>query len=368
MAELLKNIYNKTFLDSLANSLVQVQSNFNKKSFLTNILDKDWDNRELKERMRHISIVLKNHLSNSFENNVGTILKLIDQLEKKGIKEDTIEYMFIPDFIEVYGLNDYEISIKAIERITQFTSCEFAVRPFIITYETAMLHQMNAWSLHKHKMVRRLATEGCRPRLPWAVAIPSLKNDPSPILPILEQLINDEAETVRRSVANNLNDISKDNPEIVIDFAKKWKGKTNNIDWVIKHACRTLLKQGNLEIMQLFGFGSVEKIKIDNLNTTTPKVKIGSFLEFSFNLINTDQIDSKIRLEYGLYYVKANGFLSKKVFKISEKIYPKNSTTLVNRKQSFKLITTRKFYPGKHQLSIIINGIECEKISFEVIQ
>ncbi|WOD43526.1 DNA alkylation repair protein [Hwangdonia lutea] len=368
MAELLKNIYNQKFFDSFIDSMQRIKSDFDKNSFLDCIYDNEWESRELKQRMRHISIVLKNHLSDNFNENVSTILNLISQLKKNEIREESIEFMFLPDFIELYGLENYNTSIKAFEQITQFTSCEFAVRPFIIKYEIEMIKQMNLWSRHKHPMVRRLASEGCRPRLPWAKAIPSLKNNPTPIISILEELKNDTSESVRRSVANNLNDISKDNPNTVIDLAKNWQGKTTETDWVIKHGCRTLLKQGHPEVMELFGFGAIDKVKIKNFKILTPKVKIGSFLEFIFELKNNNKIASKIRLEYGLYYQKANGSLSKKVFKISEKQYPGNSTTQIKRKQSFKIITTRKFNIGKHQLSIIINGKEFNKVDFELIE
>jgi 3-methyladenine DNA glycosylase AlkC len=292
---------------------------------------------------------------------------MIEQLQKEGTKEDSLEYMFFPDFIEVYGIGDYKNSIKAIEKITQFTSCEFGVRPFLIKYPKKGIQQMMKWTSHKHPMVRRLSTEGCRPRLPWAMAIPFLKKDPSPIIPILEKLKDDSSESVRRSVANNLNDISKDNPDVVIGLAKKWFEKNKELDWVVKHACRTLLKQGNQEVMKLFGFGDVGKIKIENFQILTPKVKIGEALEFTFQLKNTSSNPSKLRLEYGLYYQKQNGSLSKKVFKISEKIYPEKSATTINRKQSFRVITTRKFHKGLHQVSIIINGHEFEQYDFELL-
>jgi len=148
---------------------------------------------------------------------------------------------------------------------------------------------------------------------------------------------------------------------------KKWKGKTKETDWLVKHASRTLLKQGNTEMMELFGFGSLENIQIDNFQILTPKVKIGEALLFRFQLKNIGNSNSKIRLEYGLYYQKANGSLSRKVFTISEKEYPKNSMTTINRKQPFKVITTRKLHLGLHQLSLIINGKEFEKVDFELI-
>ncbi|OUS00963.1 DNA alkylation repair protein [Flavobacteriales bacterium 33_180_T64] len=368
MAELFKNIYNKTFFNRFTSSVKDVVSDFDTESFFKEIYDKEWENKELKQRMRHITYVFKNHLSNNFKTNVEIILKLIPVLEKNGFKPNNLEFIFFPDFIEIYGANNYETSVNAFEIITQFVSCEFAVRPFIINNQETMLKQMFDWSNHKHSMVRRLATEGCRPRLPWAMALPALKKNPEPIISILENLKDDVSESVRRSVANNLNDISKDNPETVIDLVKKWKGLTKETDSLTKHACRTLLKQGNSEIMKLFGFGAIDKIKITDFAIITPIVKIGGILEFSFNLINTCKTESKIRLEYGLYYQKANSSLSKKVFKISEKNYLEKSTTKINRKQSFKVITTRKFHIGEHQVSIIINGIELEKISFKLIE
>ncbi|PCJ97647.1 MAG: DNA alkylation repair protein [Flavobacteriaceae bacterium] len=368
MAELFKNIYNKEFFNAFTNVIQQIESDFDKTSFLKNIYDDEWENKELKQRMRHITVVLKNHLHKDFDKNAVTILNLIPQLEKSGFKPDNLEFIFLPDFIEVFGMENYDLSIKAFEQITQFVSCEFAVRPFIIAYKKEMMGQMLSWSKHKHPMVRRLSSEGCRPRLPWAMAITSLKNSPKPILPILENLKDDTSESVRRSVANNLNDISKDNPDVVIHLAKKWQGITLETDWLIKHACRTLLKQGNPEVMQLFGFGSITEINIEGFQIFNPKVKIGEYVKFRFKLINTSDSKTKIRLEYGLYYQKANGSLSKKVFKISEREYPENSTKTIERKQSFKVITTRKFHLGKHQLAIIINGNEFEKYDFELVE
>ncbi len=366
MAELFKNIYNKQFFDKFTKSVKLVIEDFNTTSFLNSIFDDQWESRELKQRMRHISITLKEHLSDNYVENVNSIIKIIEQLKKDKIKEESVEFMFFPDFIELYGLEQYDISIEAFENITQFTSCEFAVRPFIIKYQEEMVKQMYIWSTHEHDMVRRLASEGCRPRLPWAMAIPAFKKDPESILTILDNLKQDRSESVRRSVANNLNDISKDNPETVIKLATEWKGKTKETDWLVKHACRTLLKQGNFETLRLFGFSEIDNIKILNFQTKTSIVEIGQQLEFSFTLVNTSNSKAKIRLEYGLYYLKANGTLSKKVFKISEKEYNENSKTDIVRRQSFKIITTRKFHIGLHQLSIIINGKEFDKIDFKL--
>ena len=165
---------------------------------------------------------------------------------------------------------------------------------------------------------------------------------------------------MRLSVANNLNDIAKDNPEIVIDLAKKWKGESKEVDWIIKHGCRTLLKQGIPEVMELFGFDSIRN-NIRGLGDVYKRQ------EFGFNLLNHSNKTIKIRLEYGIYYQKANGTLTKKVHKISEKEYAGNSTTRITRKHSFRVVTTRKFHLGLHQIAIIINGSEFEKYDFDLI-
>ena len=219
MAELLKNLFNEKHLHEFSAILSITANNFDEKSFKKAVLNSTWKTLELKERMRHITHVMHIHIEGNFENQSTVILNSINELERNGRKEMSIEFMFLPDFIEVYGIDHLETSIKAMEKITQFTSCEFAVRPFILKYPKEMISQMAKWSNHSHASVRRLATEGYRPRLPWAMALPFLKKDPTPILSILSHLKNDTSESVRRSVANNLNDISKDNPQIVLKLA-----------------------------------------------------------------------------------------------------------------------------------------------------
>jgi len=378
MAEPFKNMYNEQFFDRFTKDLKLVVPDFDARGFVSQIMDNEWENRELKQRTAHIATILKKFLPADYKTAIAKILELLDHVEK--VQPDfskiddtkfglTLEYGWILDnYVELHGLDDYETSIKAIERITQFASCEFVTHPFIVKYPDEMMAQMLAWSKHEHWGVRRLASEGCRPRLPWAMALSDLKKDPTPIIPILENLKNDPARFVRLSVANNLNDIAKDNPKIVIELAKRWQGVSEEVDWIIKHGCRTLLKQGNSEVMELFGLGGVKNISIEDFQISTPKVKVGDSLEFGIKLLNNNSKKAKIRFEYGIYYQKANGTLTKKVHKISEKEYAANSTTSITRKHSFKVVTTRKFHLGLHQIAVIINGNEFEKRDFELVE
>lgn len=362
---LLKDLYSPAFYASFTNVLAQVLTSLDKERFINGIYDETFNDKELKDRMRHTSAVLHQFLPKDFALAAKLIKQLIIQLRNNNIKESSLEYMFLPDYIETYGLNDFDSAVKAIEFVTQFSSCEFAVRPFILKYGNRMLQQMLTWSLHENEKVRRLASEGARPRLPWAMAIPALKKDPMPILPILENLKNDPSAFVRRSVANNLNDIAKDHPDVVIDIASKWKGISKETDAIIKHGCRTLLKQGHTAILKHYGLQS-ENIALYDFTIVTPKVTVGDSLVFSFSLTNENKVAQTIRLEYAVYFKRQNGQLTKKVFKISERIYQPNEKTIVQRRQSFKPITTRKYYAGQHQLSIIINGEEKEIKIFEL--
>lgn len=364
---LIKDIYSQDFYNRFADAAGKVVPAFDKKKFITAIFDKDFAGKEWKDRMKHTTRVLHQFLPADYPKAVKLIEKIITQLRKEQFGNDSLPFMFFPDYIETYGLDDFDTSCKAFTFITQFISCEFAVRPFVLKYGDRMLKQMLEWSLHEKASVRRLASEGSRPRLPWAMALPALKKDPLPVLPILENLKKDPSDSVRRSVANNLNDIAKDHPQVVMKIAVKWKGISRETDAIIKHGCRTLLKQGHAEILKHYGLNS-RHISLSSFKILTPNVRIGGHVGFSFSIRNESAKPQTVRLEYGLYYNKANGQLSRKIFKISEKAYPPKATASIERKQSFRLITTRKFYAGLHKLSIVINGEEKAVQSFKLIR
>jgi len=366
MSNLLKDIYSIQFYDKFTDVLSVVLTNFDKQEFENLIFDSSWDKRELKDRMRHTTNVLHKFMPDDFPRTIQYIHQIIDLIRESPFTKSNLEFLFFPDYIETYGINHFDNSVNSMELITQFISCEFAVRPFILKYGDEMLNIMQKWSLHESPHVRRLASEGSRPRLPWAIALPELKKNPTKILPILDNLKNDPSEYVRRSVANSLNDITKDNPEIVIQIANKWKGISKETDAIIKHGCRTLLKAANPEIMDFFGLNNNGDISVSDIEIISQNINVGEYLNFSFSILNKGLADKNVRIEYAVYYLRQNGSHSKKVFKISEKIIKSKESQVIQRKQSFKLITTRKFYAGTQKLSIIINGIESDIKLFEL--
>ena len=368
MATPLKNIYNDVFFAELKNSLQKAIPGFNNKKFIAAVKGKGWEALELKERMRHLSTTLNDFLEGDYTTKLTQLLKLVDALPANSkVQYSGLAYMYIPDFLAQYGLKDIALSLKAMEPISMITSCEFAIRPYLLADEKKTMKQMLAWSKHRHENLRRFASEGCRPRLPWAMTIPAFKKDPSPILPVLENLKNDTSVFVQKSVANNLNDISKDHPELVLEMVQRWQGQSAAADWIIKHACRGLLKAGNKEALHLFGTPAAVQCGVSGLKLSRAKLSIGEQFQFDFRLQLKETATTKLRIEYAVYYRKANGVLSKKVFKISEGLYRHDSIHSFSRKHSFKDLTTRKHYAGKHAIAIIVNGNECARQEFMLL-
>jgi 3-methyladenine DNA glycosylase AlkC len=361
MPEPLKNIYSKSFIDDFTMVLKKAYPALDTNRFTKVVFDRGWAEKELKQRIRHIAETLHSVLPSAYPEAVEVLIQVTQELRKERSGEQYFEYMFLADFVEVYGIEQVEVSIKAMEQITQLSSAEYAVRPFLIKYPERMQQQMLLWAQHPEAMVRRLASEGYRPRLPWGIAIPYLKKDPSPVLPVLELLKNDPSENVRRSVANNLNDIAKDHPALVVQLAKKWSGQSPEIDWIVRHGSRTLLKRGHDEALQHFGLHAVRGVEILHLKVNKKKLRIGEELVFSFDL--SVRKESKIRLEYAIDYVKASGKTNRKIFHLREGFVKRGEHPL-SKRQAFKDLTTRKHYPGTHALAILVNGKEKARLEF----
>ena len=363
MAEPLKNLYSKKFYSHISEVFKDTIPGFEEKSFVKEIFAKDWKQYELKDRMKHTAKVLHQFLPAKFSTASKIIIKTCKEFQKRSYNNYGLEFMFFPDYVETFGIEDLKSSLKAMESITELTSCEFAIRPFIIKYPKETMSTLMKWSRHKNLHVRRLASEGSRPRLPWAMALPAFKKDPSEIIPLLENLKQDDSEYVRRSVANNLNDISKDHPKLLLKIAKQWKGLGKDTDAIIKHASRTLLKAGDPGIMKYYGLDT-KGVSVVAFKVVNPKVKVGEYLKFEFDMHVAKK--KYLRLEYAVHFLLKNGKQNKKVFKISEKDYAAGSTTKVERGHSFKPISTRTYYGGDHGVSIIVNGIEFGKSNFSL--
>ena len=260
MPEKLKNLFfTPESLNQMADSIEKVYPEFEKENFLNLINDETWKYLELKAKMWHVTKCLHQTLPKNYLEALVILIKAAPDI--KGF-----EAMALPDFVEKYGMDHWEESLNALGQFTKYSSSEFAIRPFLDQNPELTMFYMNKWAESNNQNVRRFASEGCRPRLPWAMILPKFIVNPKPVLEVLEKLKDDPSEFVRKSVANNLNDISKDNPDLMMDVCVKWYGYSDNTNWIVKHACRTLLKKGNIRAMRLFGFGDPGKLEIKNQN------------------------------------------------------------------------------------------------------
>lgn len=367
MADLLKHVYDDHFFSVYTNALKVALPHFNLDLFMADVKDDTWESKELKQRMAHLVFYTGRLLPTQNQEKILIIYSLVNELRKNGVKDQNFPYLFMADLIPATMLDDLYLSIPAMEFMTILTSFEFAGRPYFVNYPLEMMTQMLKWSKHTHPYVRRYASEGCRPRLPWGLQLKQFVIDPSPIIPILENLKDDPSEYVRKSVANNLNDISKDHPDLVIDIIKKWKGKTKNTDWIVKHASRTLLKKGHHEVLDIFGTSSKTLFELTHFEISHEQIALGNTLSFDFKIINKEPKSAKFRIEYVIHFVKSNGHRSKKIFKIAEPLISEGDILTGTKKHKFIDLTTRKHYAGPHKIALVVNGIEGDGVEFELM-
>lgn len=359
MPEPLKQVFSRDVVLRFAQSVVEHDAAFDVAAFSERVLDRSWNARELKDRMHHIARNLYDGMSGRYSDRINVLIAV-------GPQFNGLPALVFPDIVELYGLGHWTVSMRALEAFTPLCSSEFAVRPFIIKDAERMMRQMMKWAKSKNEHVRRLATEGCRPRLPWAIALPEFKKEPAPVIEILEVLRCDSSEYVRRSVANNLNDISKDHPGLVLKIAKRWLREKPETEKLLKHACRTMLKKGDQRALKLFGVAGVDGVKVTGLKLAERCVNIGSFVEFSFTVQVSGKKPKLLRVEYAIDYLKMNGQHGRKEFKISESLV--SGKKVITRRRCVRDMTTRIHNPGTHHLHIIVNGHSLVSITFDLIK
>jgi len=328
------------------------------------------DDLELKQRVEHLISVLTCYLPADFEQS-ALILFQVKQYWDWGDEEDALSGLAawpLIDYIAVAGIDQPSIALALLKELTPLFSAEFAIRPFIeqhfeLSYHTALL-----WSDDQDEHVRRLASEGFRPRLPWGKKLQMMCDDPRVLFPLLERLKNDRSLYVRKSVANNLNDISKDNPDAVIQCCQQWSREaTPSCQWIIRHALRSLIKQGREEVFPLLGYSEQVHIGGVELIVDSDTVYIGDNLTIQTHFTSTATHDQKLVIDYKIHHVRANGKTSAKVFKWKNvELHAQQAITL-SKTHSFRLITTRKYYAGRHRIELLINGKSYKTVEFDLL-
>ncbi len=366
LSEQLKDIYTLDFLLEFSRKIKSVYPDFQTEQFIASIMDETWEGLSLKARIRRISQKLGDYLPNRYEAALEVLFSITDDCTG-------FPYLVFPDFVAVYGREEkhWELSMKALERFTQKSSSEFAIRPFLLQNPERVMKHMMCWARHSSEHVRRFASEGCRPRLPWGEALPMFKKDPTPVLSVLELLKEDPSIYVRKSVANNLNDIAKDHAPLVLETARRWAGRNTGTDWIIRHGCRTLIRKADSDAMELFGYAKEDLLTTHASIVVQPlELTIGDSCELQYAVDIRQGGPVHIRIEYGIEFVKAKGRISRKLFLLSDKTVPGGAHLIGNRLHSWSDLTTRRHYPGDHRLILLVNGQEVARtvIELQVLQ
>lgn len=354
----LKDWFNETRYRALARDLSAIAPKFDSKAFLKLVLD-GLEQRSLMQRLRQCAVAVEKALPGSFQQQVRVLQKMAPKVRHEFVA------IFLCDFVAVFGRADFDFSMEALRFFTVFGSAEFAVRPFILADQERALKTLLKWAAHPDEKVRRLASEGSRPRLPWGMRLQSLVRDPKPAFAILEALKDDGSLFVRRSVANHLNDVTKDHPELVLQLLDGWDLERDHLRWIAKHACRTLIKRGHPQALRLFGFEVGAETRAALL-ATPGQICLGERLTLNARITSTSRQAQRLVIDYVVHYVRAAGGTTEKVFKWMEVDLPAKATLELAKSQVIRDFTTRKHHAGKHRVELQINGRRVAEAAFMV--
>lgn len=257
----------------------------------------------------------------------------------------------------------FDDALDLLAELTPRLTAEFAIRRLLARDLDRALERIRGWTTHPDEHVRRLASEGTRAYLPWAIRVPGLIARPEATLPILDALHADESEYVRRSVANHLNDLARHAPELVVETAARWHGSGS--EWVVRHGLRTLIKKADPGALALLGFGPIA-VTVSPPALGSTAVPLPGALAFSVSVRNDSADPARLAIDYLVHYRKANGTLSPKVFKLTTATLAPGEGRTFTKSHAFRPMTTRVHHPGPHALEVQVNGVRSGLTAFEL--
>jgi len=363
---LLKESLNAQAVQQLADCLKEVEPSFNHQAF-SKAANHSLSDLELKARVYHLIDALHRHLPQDFEQTAQILCQVKQhQLEAKDPTIRAFTAWPLIDYVAAHGLQHPEVALNTLAQLTSLFSAEFAIRPFIQQHYQLTFEHLHDWCDSPDFHLRRLVSEGTRPRLPWGQQLPQFIENPQPILPLLETLKADPEDYVRRSVANNLNDISKDHPQTVLNTCQRWQAQPcKETQWIIRHATRTLVKKDVPEVFSLLGYTAKPQLEIE-LTLSSNKLKVGDNLEFHIQLKSTAQQPQKLLVDYAIHFMKANGQQSAKIFKLKTLELASGETVVLEKKHRFVPLSTRRYYTGEHKVEVKINGLSFAEAAFNL--
>lgn len=369
MAEALKNQFGPDVPHAICRMVKAVHPAFDGDAFVQDALA-GYDALALMPRGQHIAHALKAHLPADFEQAIAILVASLDQPHGRDAGLSLASFLFLPhtQFVATYGLAHFEASMQAQHALTQRFTAEFSIRPFLQAHPEATLARLRQWASDPSPHVRRLVSEGTRPRLPWASRLREFQNNPAPVLALLELLKDDPDLSVRRSVANHLNDIGKDHPEVLTHTAQRWlKDASAERRWIVGHALRSAVKRGEAGALAVLGFGQVAQVDVRDAAIVPLHAAMGTRVTLRFELHNPQPHAQRVLVDFGVHFIKANGQPKPKVFKLKTVDLAAGETLHLSKRLSLADRSTRKHYPGTHRVELLLNGAAHPLGAFELM-
>jgi len=326
---------------------------------------------ELKDRVYVLADGLRKRLPQDYPTAINIIVDSLgpEDEDLTGMFNEGWYLMPVARFVEEFGLNYPQISMDALAEITKRHTAEYAVRPYIEQHYEFAMKIIGEWAISPNFHLRRAASEGIRPRLPWASKLQCFIDDPKPVLAILELLRSDSSDFVRKSVGNNLNDITKNWPDLVIETLERWKSEspTTETEQITKRAIRGLIKAGNQRALALIGSIGGEDIKVPYFNITPGVIQLGESFQLEVDLINPSSSTYNLTVDYVIHHVRKNGRTIPKAFRLASLKLGAEESRRITKKHVIKAVGVRAYYGGQHQVDIVVNGLIKASLVFELV-
>lgn len=364
--KLFKDWFDRDAARQLARKVSSIDKNFDENKFIRLATGKIND-LEFHARIRQFSNAFAETLSSAYPQAIDILIRSLPPA-LEGCDQIKEGYLFWPigQFIADHGLDHFEDSLYAMTELTQRFTSEFAVRPFLEKHPDKTLENLTALTSHHNPHVRRWCSEGVRTRLPWGKKLHHLIADPAPIWLILEKLKDDPEIYVRRSVANNANDLAKDHPEAVIARCKSWsKNASPERLWVINRSLRSLIKDGHPAALRVVGYNPPKKLTA-HLQAKPKRISIGDSVELTANMSSSLSRSQKLLIDYAVHYVRKGGKTGIKVFKWKQIELPASDDATLTKQHSMRITTIRALYPGTHKVELQVNGVRIAETKFEL--
>jgi 3-methyladenine DNA glycosylase AlkC len=356
----LKEIFNAARLEHIASEMKAVYPAFDARAFLEMAND-GLAGLSVMQRMARVGECLHAVLPLGYEASLEVLRALAPRLNSMFV------CMFLPHYVACYGRHTFELSMDALKYFTRFGSSEFAVRHFLRDDLERTLKIMHDWALDTNEHVRRLASEGSRPRLPWSFHLEPIQADPNLAAAILEALKGDDSLYVRKSVANHLNDVTKKHPGWVLDRIEGWPLQDRHTAWIARHALRSLIKQGDVRALAVIGVGGKAQVEVSDLQVSPAVIRLGEPVTLSFKVQSTLEQTQRLVIDYAIDYVKASGGTAAKVFKLKTFDLPGQGCVTLSRTQHIRELTTRRHYTGRHAVHLLVNGERLGSTAFDIV-